>query len=137
MRYTFNRISFGLSALICIVTSCSTTDTPQPDLASVVAGTYRVTFIDTSASGPVTLPSGSNERIIVNSKGKNLIDIVNQFSTGTSTIVDISLTGSTTNVTFKKTNSNGNLSGSFSGSQMNYSILITTGDYATIRAVKI
>jgi hypothetical protein len=51
MRYTFNRISFGLSALICIVTSCSTTDTPQPDLVNVVAGTYRVTFIDTSPFG--------------------------------------------------------------------------------------
>lgn len=141
MRIKFNRsIATLVSGLLCIgllAASCSTSDAPQPDLAAIVAGTYRVTTISTTSTGTVTLPSTSNERVAINRKGKNLIDIVNQFSTGTSTVDGVSLTGSTTNITFTQTRSTGTISGSFSGGQMNYSIVITTGDNATVTAVKI
>ena len=126
-----------LVAMLALASSCSTSETPQPDLAAIVAGTYRLTAISTSIQGTITLPSNANQFIIITTKSKNTITIVNQFSTGSSYFDNVQLTGTSSNIAFQQTLTDSKIKGTISGNKINYSITLTAGGSASVTAVKI
>lgn len=134
-------LKYLLSACILssiVFVSCTGKAEVDPDNASAITGTYRMTRYVTNTSTTNNPASGNN--VVLTKIDKNTVKAVVYYSNTTNTVelTNIVITKSGSNYSLAKTYSNATVNGTVSGSSLQLNVNYTdgTGDYAQITAVK-
>jgi len=108
----------------------------DPDNASAIAGTYKMTVYNTDAASNSNPAPGNN--VILSKIDKNTVKAVVVYSNTSNTVTldQIAITKSGSNYNLSKSYSNASASGSVSGSTLQLNVNYTNGTYAHITAVK-
>lgn len=108
----------------------------DPDNASAITGTYKMTKYVTETSTSNNPASGNN--VILTKIDKNNVKAVVVYSNTTNTVDldNIAITKSGSNYSLAKTYSNASVSGTVTGSTLQLNVNYTNGTYALITAVK-
>lgn len=118
-----------------VFTSCSKAE-EDPDNASAITGTYRMTRYVTG-SGTTSNPAAGNN-VILTKIDKNTVKGKIEYSDGSPSVDvnDLAITKSGSNYSLAKTYSNASASGTVTGSTLQLNINYTNGSYVQITAVK-
>ena len=108
----------------------------DPDNASAIAGTYRMTVYNTDAANNSNPAPGNN--VVLTKIDKNTVKATVVYSNTSNTVVldkiDITKSGSAYNLS--KNYSNATASGNVTGSTLQLNVNYTNGTYAHVTAVK-